>query len=61
MPFQPPSFTIGVEEEYLLVDLTTRDLLSDPPQAMLDECVDQLGSQVTPEFMRAQIEVGTRV
>jgi carboxylate-amine ligase len=61
MSFSEPSFTIGVEEEYLLVDRETRDLLSDPPQAMLDECVAQLGSQVTPEFMRAQIEVGTRV
>ena len=28
---------------------------------MLDECVARLGSQVTPEFMRAQIEVGTKV
>lgn len=61
MSFSEPSFTIGVEEEYLLVDRTTRDLVADPPQAMLDECVAQLGTQVTPEFMRAQIEVGTKV
>jgi carboxylate-amine ligase len=61
MSFAEPSFTIGVEEEYLLVDLTSRDLLGDPPQAMLDECAAQLGNQVTPEFLRAQIEVGTRV
>ena len=56
-----PSFTIGVEEEFLLVDLETRDLVADPQQAMLDECAARLGSQVTPEFMRAQIEVGTKV
>ena len=61
MSFSEPSFTIGVEEEYLLVDRKSRDLVSDPPQAMLDECVAQLGTQVTPEFMRAQIEVGTKV
>ncbi|MBT5457818.1 MAG: carboxylate-amine ligase, partial [Rhodospirillaceae bacterium] len=61
MAFPEPSFSIGVEEEYLLVDCATRDLVSDPPQAMLDECVAQLGTQVTPEFMRAQIEVGTKV
>ena len=53
MSFPEPSFTIGVEEEYLLVDRDTRDLVSDPPQAMLDECIAQLGTQVTPEFMRA--------
>ena len=61
MLFAEPSFSIGVEEEYLLVDRATRDLVSDPSQAMLDECVAQLGTQVTPEFMRAQIEVGTKV
>ena len=26
-----PSFTIGIEEEYLLVDLETMDLANDPP------------------------------
>jgi carboxylate-amine ligase len=61
MSFAEPSFTIGVEEEYLLVDLETRDLVADPPQAMLDECAARLGGQVTPEFLRAQIEVGTKV
>jgi len=61
MSFTQPNFTIGIEEEYLLVDLETRDLVADPPQAMLDECAAQLGSQVTPEFLRAQIEVGTKV
>jgi len=53
MSFAEPSFTIGVKEEFLLVDLETRDLVADPPQALLDECEAQLGSQVTPEFMRA--------
>jgi carboxylate-amine ligase len=27
-----PAFTIGIEEEYLLVDRQTRDVVSDPPQ-----------------------------
>ena len=39
----------------MLVDLESRDLVADPPQAMLDKCAARLGSQVTPEFMRAQI------
>ena len=41
--------------------LASESSQSDPPQAMLDECAARLGSQVTPEFMRAQIEVGTKV
>ena len=56
-----PPFTIGIEEEYLLVDLMTRDLDSDPPQALLEECTALGGGQVTPEVLRSQIEVGTRV
>ena len=56
-----PSFTLGIEEEYLLVDRASRDLASDPPPAMLSECQARLPSRVTPEFLRAQIEVGTSV
>ena len=33
-----PAFTLGIEEEYLLVDRSTRDLASDPPPEMLSEC-----------------------
>ena len=53
--------TIGIEEEYLLVDLETKDLRSDPPVAFMDTCRQLLGDHVTPEFLRCQIEVGTRV
>ncbi len=56
-----PSFSIGVEEEYLLVDKSTRDLCVDPPASILQECEELLQGQVSPEFMRAQIEIGTRV
>jgi len=56
-----PDFTIGIEEEYLIVDPETRDLVSDPPRALMEECGVVLGSQVGPEFLRAQIEVGTSV
>jgi carboxylate-amine ligase len=61
VPVPRPSFTLGVEEEYLLVDPVTRDLVDDPPPEMMTECEEILGSQVTAEFLRAQIEVGTRV
>ena len=56
-----PSFTIGVEEEYLLVDARTRDLIHEAPPTMLAECEALLEGQVTPEFLQCQIEVGTRV
>ena len=56
-----PSFTIGIEEEYLLVDARTRDLIHEAPPAMLAECEVLLEGQVTPEFLQCQIEVGTRV
>jgi carboxylate-amine ligase len=56
-----PTFTIGVEEEYLLVDKETRGLVVDPPQSLLSECEAELGGQVTTELLQSQIEVGTRV
>lgn len=56
-----PPFTIGIEEEYLLIDPETRDLAADPPETILEECTWRVGARVTPEFLRAQIEVGTKV
>lgn len=56
-----PAFTIGIEEEYLVVDRKTRDLIKNPPSAMWDSLREVLGPQVTPEFLKAQIEVGTKV
>ena len=57
-----PSFTMGVEEEYLLVDKGTRDLVAKMPRAMLEQCAELAeGQQVKPEFLRSQIEIGTRI
>ena len=56
-----PSFTIGVEEEYLIVDPETRDLVRDLPSGMMNQIEGILGSQVAPEFLRSQIEIGTVV
>lgn len=56
-----PSFSIGVEEEYLLIDRETRDLASDPPKAFMDGCEARLGSAVSPEFLRCQVEIGTPI
>ncbi len=60
MTISEPSFTFGIEEEYHLVDLETRELASAPTELM-DSCKDVLGDQVSPEFFRSQIEIGTRV
>jgi len=57
-------FTIGVEEEYLLIDPETRDLVADPTEAVLKDCEAAIGADlgmVRPEFLRAQVEIGTAV
>ena len=56
-----PSFTVGIEEEYLLVDADTRGLIHEAPPTMFAECEALLEGQVAPEFLQCQIEVGTRV
>jgi carboxylate-amine ligase len=57
-----PSLTIGVEEEYLLVDPASGDLVEKLPEQMLEQCEALAeGQQVTPEFLRSQIEIGTRI
>ncbi|RFC63103.1 carboxylate-amine ligase [Fulvimarina endophytica] len=55
-----PSFTMGVEEEYLLVDRETLDLAS-VPDGLFEDCRRHLGDQVSLEFLKCQIEVGTKV
>jgi len=62
VPIARPEFTIGIEEEYLLVDPKTRDLVRDPPQELMARVAAVIGEgQVGPEFLRSQIEVGTKV
>lgn len=61
MAIPEPKFTIGIEEEYLLVDKETRDLAPEPPAALLSMAEAALRGRVSPEFLRSQIEVGTHV
>ena len=57
-----PSFTVGIEEEYLLVDRDSRDVAIDPPREILARCKAVAGTGlVESELLRSQIEVGTRV
>ena len=61
MGIKEPPFTLGVEEEYLLVDKETRSLVIDPPDSLMAEAEAKCGAQVTSELLRSQIEVGTKV
>ncbi|MDE0166247.1 MAG: carboxylate-amine ligase [Bryobacterales bacterium] len=61
MPLREPSFSIGIEEEYLLVDRQSRDLVSEPPPALIDAYEIRLSGHFSREFLRTQIEVGTSV
>jgi glutamate---cysteine ligase / carboxylate-amine ligase len=56
-----PPFTIGVEEEYLLIQPQTGALHDDPDPAFFAECETLGEGCVGHEFLRSQVEVGTRV
>src|SRR5919112_1323641 len=53
-------YTLGIEEEFQIVDPQTRELRSRVSE-MLDEGRMLLGEQVKPEMIQAQIEVGTGI
>lgn len=54
--------TLGVEEEFFLVDPNTRDLVADPDPGILAVCEKNSGPhKVVTEFLRSQIETNTRV
>jgi carboxylate-amine ligase len=57
---KPPSLTIGIEEEYQIIDPQTRELRSYITQ-MLEEGRLILREQVKPELHQSVIEVGTEV
>jgi glutamate---cysteine ligase / carboxylate-amine ligase len=61
MAMKDPSFSIGIEEEYLLVDDTTRNLVREIPPQLFQDCEQALRGQVTREFLKSQIEVETQV
>ena len=61
MGIHEPSFTLGVEEEYLLVDKETRSLVIDPPETLMAEAEEKCGTHVTSELLKSQIEIGTKV
>jgi glutamate---cysteine ligase / carboxylate-amine ligase len=61
MPLKDPSFTIGIEEEYLLVERASRDLVREMPHGLFEAASKALGDRVAREFLKSQMEVGTSV
>lgn len=56
------AITLGVEEEFFLVDPASRDLLADPDEGIFETCERTSGPhKVVHEFLRSQIETNTRV
>ena len=56
------TITLGVEEEFFLVDPDTRGMLADPDPRIFDYCEQHAGAhKVVPEMLRSQIETNTRV
>src|SRR5947199_1922902 len=56
----PERYTLGIEEEFQIVDPETRELRSHVSE-MLEEGRMILGEKVKPEMIQAQIEVGTGI
>src|ERR671921_1335811 len=56
----PETYTMGIEEEFQIVDARTRLLVSHVSE-ILEEGKMILGEQVKPEMMQAQVEVGTGI
>ena len=56
------TITLGLEEEFFLVDPETRDLIVDPDPALFAACERHSGPhKVVHELLRTQIETNTRV
>ena len=55
-----PSLTIGIEEEYQIIDPATRELCS-YVQRFLERGQTVLPDQIRPEFLQSQVEAGTRI
>ena len=54
-------YTLGVEEEYLIIRPETRAAAANPSPHFFKACKKALGERVTPEFLRCQIEIATGV
>src|SRR5690242_2606090 len=60
-PYDRPSFTLGVEEEYMVIDPETRELKSHLEFELLSKGQAVLEEQMKPEMHRSMLEIGTTV
>ncbi|WP_419843102.1 carboxylate-amine ligase [Candidatus Poriferisodalis sp.] len=56
-----PSWTIGIEEEYLLVERDSGALVFAQPPGLIERVAELRHGLVSPEFFSAQIEIGTGI
>jgi carboxylate-amine ligase len=56
-----PALTLGLEEEYLLVDRATGAVAAEPPDELFEALNERTAGRAFPEFLRAQVEVATPV
>ena len=61
MAIREPALTLGIEEEYLLVDRETGAVASEPPDELFEALNERTAGRAFPEFLRAQVEVATPV
>ena len=55
-----PDLTLGIEEEYQIIDPETREL-APFSEELISRGAVILGDQIKPELMRSQVEVGSKV
>ncbi|MCS6965239.1 MAG: carboxylate-amine ligase [Candidatus Kapabacteria bacterium] len=60
-PYQRPSFTLGIEEEYMILDPRTLDLRSHIDMELLSQGRMVLQEHIKPELHGSILEVGTGV
>ncbi|HEY1544442.1 MAG TPA: glutamate-cysteine ligase family protein, partial [Xanthobacteraceae bacterium] len=53
------AYTIGIEEEYFLVDAATKTVAAERPEGFFAAVKAALGAQVRGEFLQSQIEAAT--
>lgn len=52
-----PALTFGIEEEFLLVDLSSRDVPARPPPGLVETCRQAFGLRLAEEMFQSQIEL----
>jgi carboxylate-amine ligase len=60
-PYEKPSFTLGVEEEYMVIDPVTRELKSHLEFELLSKGKSVLEDKLKPEMHGSMLEIGTTV